>query len=73
MTELIITARDVKAASMCITPGAKMFFKRHDLDFRDFIKNGISAEKLIATGDALALEVVRLKQSTLNESKHGQE
>lgn len=69
----MITARDVKAAGMCITPGAKSFFKRHNLDFRDFMKNGINAETLIATNDAMALEVVRIAQAKLKENSNGQE
>ncbi len=58
--KIIVTARHVHAAGMCIKPGAKMFFARHDLDFRDFIRNGIDADKLIATGDALAFAVVKV-------------
>lgn len=58
MSKLIVTAKHVQAAHMCLKPGAQNFFKRHNLDFRDFIKNGINAELLIETGDALALEVV---------------
>lgn len=37
---------------------ARVWFKRHNLDFRDFVRNGIDAEKLEATGDGLALAVV---------------
>lgn len=34
------------------------FFKRHDLDWLDFVQHGIDEEKLIATGDALAMRLV---------------
>lgn len=59
MTEepLIIRISDVRKAGHCVR-GAGSWFKRHDLDFRDFIKNGIPADKFIATGDALAQRVV---------------
>lgn len=55
--ELIITMRDIRAAKMC-SRGARTFFKRHGLDWTDFLKNGIPAWKLAATGDAMALQVV---------------
>lgn len=37
---------------------AREFFQAHDLDWLDFVRNGIDAERLIATGDALAIHVV---------------
>lgn len=37
---------------------ARPWFKRHGLDWRDFVRNGIDAAALEATGDALALAVV---------------
>lgn len=58
MDNLIVTHRHIQAARICLLPGAKSFFKRHGLDFRDFMRRGIAAEKLIATGDAQALSVV---------------
>ncbi|PBJ83699.1 hypothetical protein CMZ84_04205 [Lysobacteraceae bacterium NML93-0399] len=38
--------------------GARTWFRRHDLDWTDFVRNGISADALIRTGDALALALV---------------
>ena len=38
--------------------GAREWFQRHGLDWRDFVQNGIPAETLEATGDGLALAVV---------------
>lgn len=38
--------------------GARRWFKDHDLDFADFLKNGIDEEILLATGDAFAIAVV---------------
>ena len=35
---------------------------RHNLDFRSFLKQGISEEDFLATGDALAHRVVLLKK-----------
>lgn len=56
---MIITMRDVRAAKMC-SRGARKFFERHNLDWSDFIKNGIDAEKLLSTGDAMAVRVVEV-------------
>jgi hypothetical protein len=56
---MIITMRDLRAASIC-GRGAKLFFERHSLDWRAFVKNGISAADLEKTGDAMALRVVEV-------------
>lgn len=52
----IVTMRDIRAAKMC-SRGTRAFFERHGLDFNDFLTNGIPAEKLEATGDAMAVRV----------------
>lgn len=51
-----VTMRDIRAARMC-SRGTRSFFVRHGLDFNDFLTNGIHAEKLEATGDAMAVRV----------------
>jgi hypothetical protein len=56
---MIITMRDVRAAKMC-AKGARDFFLRHNLDWSKFVKHGIDAEQIIATGDAMALKVVEV-------------
>lgn len=38
--------------------GARAFFIRHGLDWGEFRRNGLPAEQLEATGDALALALV---------------
>lgn len=42
---------------------AREFFKAHDLDWRDFIKNGIDSEVLLSTGDILACRLVEYVES----------
>lgn len=37
---------------------SRAWAKRQGLDWRDFVRNGIEAEKLEATGDAFALALV---------------
>lgn len=57
MTELIVTIDDVRAAGLCVN-GTRVWFARHDLDFRAFLREGCSADTLLATGDAMAQRVV---------------
>lgn len=53
---VIVTMRDIRAAKQC-SRGTRTFFKRHGLDWDDFLTNGIPAEKLEATGDHMAIRV----------------
>lgn len=62
----IVTITDIRLAGHC-GAGAYDWFKAHDLDFRDFLRNGIRASVLLATGDALAEQVVARKR----EREHG--
>lgn len=62
---MIVTIQDARAV---LTPtgrgycsrGIRAFFQRHGLDFNDFLKNGIEEEKLINTGDYMALKAVEV-------------
>lgn len=54
-----VTMRHIRKAKMC-SRGTRVFFQRHGLDYTDFLRNGIDAEKLAATGDAMALKVVEV-------------
>lgn len=54
---LRITIDDVRQAGHCPS-GTRTWFKDHDLDFRDFLMNGIDAGTFLADGDALAEQVV---------------
>lgn len=51
--------------------GIRAWWRLHDLDFKDFMANGVTSEVLLATGDALALEAVRRKLDSL-ETQNGQ-
>jgi hypothetical protein len=39
--------------------GARAFFARYGWDWLDFCRNGIEAERMLATGDAMAARTVR--------------
>jgi hypothetical protein len=56
---LIITMRHVRAAKMC-SRGGRAFAERHGLDWDRFLREGIPAEQLEATGDAMALKLVEI-------------
>lgn len=54
---MTITMRDIRAAKMC-SSGARAWFIRHGLDWSQFLKQGIDAGSVLATGDAMAHRVV---------------
>lgn len=59
--DFVITARELQANGFC-AHGVKLWFAQYGLDFKDYVKNGIPASVLLATGDALgerAVESVR--------------
>lgn len=52
----------IREAKMC-AKGTRQFFVDRGWDFQNFLKNGIDAEKLIETGDAMALQVVEVAKN----------
>jgi nuclear transport factor 2 (NTF2) superfamily protein len=60
LASCIITIEDVRFAGYC-TKGARRWFESYGFDFRDFLTNGITAEKLLSTNDAAAQQVVDRK------------
>lgn len=57
--KVIVKMIHVRKAGMC-SSGARLFFRKHNLDWSLFLKNGISETELIKTGDSLALRVVEV-------------
>lgn len=57
--DVTITMEHVRAARMC-SRGARAFFERHGLDWQRFLAEGLPAEQIEATGDAMALKVVEV-------------
>lgn len=57
-----ITMLHVRQAKMC-SSGAREFFKRHDLDWQKFLSEGLDSNLIEATGDAMALEVVKVAKN----------
>jgi hypothetical protein len=58
--DLRITINDVMASGHCAR-GSRRWFHQYNLDFKDFLKNGIPAQTLLDTGDGLAEQIVRAK------------
>lgn len=56
---LIVTVDDLMTAKQCCK-GGRAFFKDHDLDWSDFVKNGIDADILLAIDDVMAHQVVEV-------------
>lgn len=63
--ELIVTIQHLHSVPTWTTRSgycarqSRVFFALHDLDWLDFVRNGIPAQRLIDTGDALALHLVK--------------
>ena len=38
--------------------GVRAWFAKHNLDYNDFLKNGIDEQRLLDTGDPMAVAVV---------------
>lgn len=57
--QVLVKMEHIRAARMC-SRGARTFFERHGLDWQKFLKDGLPAEALEATGDAMALQVVEV-------------
>ncbi len=56
-SDVIVTINDVRAVGLCVN-GSRAWFARHGLDFRAFLRDGLDAQTLLATGDAMAQRVV---------------
>lgn len=57
-----VTMRHIREARMC-SKGARAFFETHGLDWQEFLREGIDSDKLEATGDIMALNVVKVAKN----------
>lgn len=62
MTDGRVTLRDVLDAGYCAS-GAREWFRANGLDFRTFVREGISREDFLATGCHLAQDIVKKKDA----------
>ncbi len=58
---LIVTIEDVRQAGLCI-PGARLWCRRHGIDWHRLLTEGVEASRLIETRDAMAARAVETAQ-----------
>lgn len=58
-SEPVVTMKHVRQLKLC-SSGAREFFARHGLDWAAFVREGLPASVLEATGDAFAINTARL-------------
>lgn len=56
-SHITVTIADIRRAGYCVA-GVRSWFRTHNMNFADFLKNGMPADEFIARGDHLALDVV---------------
>ena len=56
-----VTIQDLRDARYCLA-GVRPWFRRHALDWQDFLAHGIDADRLRTTGDALVEPVIRIAE-----------
>lgn len=60
--EIILRIEHVRKAKLCAR-GMRGWFARHDIDFMDFLKNGMPISKAEAMNDALANRVIEVARN----------
>lgn len=57
-----IVMNDIRKTFKCRreTGSARLFFMRHNLNWKNFLKEGVAVEEVEATGDAMALKVIEV-------------
>jgi hypothetical protein len=59
---IILRMRHVRAANMC-SSGVRKFFKRHDLDWNLFLKEGIDSDIIEKINDPMGLQVIEVAKN----------
>ncbi|AOR76563.1 hypothetical protein [Novosphingobium resinovorum] len=59
MTRVVVS--DLRTAGYCVD-GAELWFKAHDLNFRDFIKHGLDVEVVRPIGDPFSQRVIAIAE-----------
>jgi hypothetical protein len=63
-----VTMRHMRQAGYC-SRGCRAFFARHGLDWTGFLKGGIEAGALEATGDAMAVNVAGIARREADDGR----
>ena len=56
-SDLTVRMSHIRGCKLCAS-GVRVWWTQHDFDWTDFLVNGISAARLLATGDPYARQVV---------------
>ncbi len=68
-----ITVDDLRRANYCVR-GLRRWFVTHDMDFADFIENGVSVDEIPESVDPGIIEnVLRVKLRRTNDNREGSE
>lgn len=73
LDDVVVTLADIRSSGLfyCAV-GTRQFFRRHGLDFAVFLREGVPASALLATGDAMAERAVEAaRQRMKTESANG--
>lgn len=62
----LILVEDLAREGHCVA-GQKRFCDAHNIDFKDYVRNGIRASRLLATGDAMVISVVTKKMIEMSD------
>ena len=54
-----VTVRHIRQCGFC-SRGARAFLLKHGFDWTTFVKQGVSAEELAKTGDAMAMKAIEV-------------
>lgn len=65
MSDIRVLPADLPTAGLCVN-GARDWFAKHGLDFRDFIKNGTPVDVMRATGCPLAERACQVAEKRAN-------
>jgi hypothetical protein len=69
---VVVRIEDLRAARLCFE-GTRPWFRRHGFDWQAFLAEGISSDRLAATGDALAHRVIaKARERIARESADNQ-
>ncbi len=58
----IVTTKHTRALQYC-NKGVRAFCQQHNIDYQNFIKNGIDADDLLKTNDVMAIKLIEHAKS----------
>jgi hypothetical protein len=56
---VIVKVHHARKVKQCVI-GMRKFFRKHNIDFKKFLEEGIPEEELIALNDAMAMKAVEI-------------